>query len=49
MANKFFTKLDSELAGTGSKYKLPDAEPAGFWARLWHGVLLPITFIASLL
>jgi hypothetical protein len=28
-------------AGTG-------AEPAGFWLGLWHGVILPVTFVISL-
>ena len=36
------------VAGPGSKYKLPDAEPAGFWDGLWHGIIAPITFIVSL-
>ena len=36
------------VAGSNSKYKLPDAEPAGFWAGLWHGLIAPITFIVSL-
>jgi len=42
MTNKF------SVAGPDSKFKLPDAEPAGFWAGLWHGSILPIAFIASL-
>jgi hypothetical protein len=36
------------IAGPNSKYKLPEARPAGFWAGLWHGLLLPITFLVSL-
>lgn len=36
------------VAGPGSKYKLPDAEPAGFWAGFWHGIVSPITFLVSL-
>jgi len=36
------------LAGPDSKYKLPDAKPAGFWAGVWHGSVLPLAFIASL-
>ena len=36
------------VAGPNSKYKQPDAEPAGFWAGLWHGIIAPITFIISL-
>jgi len=35
-------------AGANSKYKLPGAEPAGFLAGLWHGLIAPITFIISL-
>jgi len=42
MTNKF------GLAGPDSKYKLPDAEPAGFWTGVWHGSVLPLAFIASL-
>ena len=42
MANKF------GVAGSESKYKEPDAEPAGFWAGVWHGSIMPITFIISL-
>jgi hypothetical protein len=36
------------VAGPDSKFKLPDAEPAGFWAGLWHGSILPLAFIVSL-
>ncbi len=36
------------VAGANSKYKLPGARPAGFWAGLWHGIISPITFIVSL-
>jgi hypothetical protein len=42
MTNKF------SVAGPDSKFKLPDAEPAGFWAGLWHGSILPLAFIVSL-
>ena len=42
MENKF------ALAGSGSKYKLPDAQPAGFWAGYWHGMIAPIAFVVSL-
>lgn len=42
MANKL------AVAGAGSKYKLPGAEPAGFWAGLWHGMIAPITFLIGL-
>ena len=34
--------------GPNSKYKLPDATPAGFWAGLWHGLIIPFTFLASI-
>ena len=33
------------VAGPNSKYKLPNSQPAGFWAGLWHGLIIPITFI----
>jgi hypothetical protein len=36
------------IAGRNSKYKLSDAKPAGFLAGLWHGLIIPITFIVSL-
>ncbi len=36
------------VAGPNSKYKLPEANPAGFWAGLWHGIILPLTFMVSL-
>lgn len=36
------------VAGPNSKYKLPTAAPAGFWAGVWHGLICPITFIVSL-
>ena len=36
------------VAGPGSKYQLPGARPAGFWAGLWHGLIAPITFLVSL-
>ena len=36
------------LAGPDSKYQIPGARPAGFWAGLWHGVICPIAFIVSL-
>ena len=42
MANRF------ALAGPDSKFKQPDAKPAGFWAGFWHGLIAPITFIVSL-
>ncbi len=36
------------VAGPNSKYNQPGAEPAGFWAGLWHGLITPITFVVSL-
>jgi len=36
------------VAGPNSKYNQPGALPAGFLAGLWHGLILPITFIVSL-
>ena len=42
MANKL------AVAGPNSVFKEPDAKPAGFWAGLWHGTILPFTFLVSL-
>jgi hypothetical protein len=36
------------VAGPSSKYQLPNARPAGFWAGFWHGLICPITFLVSL-
>lgn len=36
------------VAGPNSKYQQPEAKPAGFWAGLWHGLIMPLTFIVSL-
>lgn len=36
------------VAGRNSKYKEPNAQPAGFWGGLWHGMIAPITFLVSL-
>ena len=36
------------VAGPNSKYQQPDAAPAGFLAGLLHGLIIPITFIVSL-
>ena len=36
------------VAGPGSKYQAKDALPAGFWAGFWHGMISPITLVASL-
>ena len=35
------------VAGPGSKYAEPGAEPAGFYAGFWHGMISPITLIVS--
>ena len=35
-------------AGPNSRYQLPDAEPAGFWAGYWHGMIAPIAFLIGL-
>ncbi|MEM1241122.1 MAG: hypothetical protein AAGI45_14875 [Cyanobacteria bacterium P01_H01_bin.26] len=37
------------VAGSGSKYSLSDTPAAEFFAGLWHGLLLPLTFTISLL
>lgn len=36
------------VAGPNSKYQQPGSEPAGFWAGLWHGLIIVIVFIVSL-
>jgi len=36
------------IAGPNSKYKLPGATPAGFWAGFWHGMIAPLLFWISL-
>ena len=36
------------VAGPGSRFQVPGAGPAGFWAGLWHGIISPITFLVSL-
>lgn len=36
------------VAGPNSKFQEPEAEPAGFLTGLWHGLIMPITFIVSL-
>jgi hypothetical protein len=42
MTNKF------AIAGPDSTFKAPGAAPAGFWAGVWHGMIMPITFFVSL-
>jgi len=36
------------IGGPESKYSVPGAEPAGFLAGFWHGLICPFTFIGSL-
>ena len=36
------------VAGPNSRYQQTAAQPAGFWAGFWHGLISPITFIVSL-
>jgi hypothetical protein len=36
------------VGGPGSRFQVPGATPAGFWAGLWHGLISPITFLVSL-
>ena len=37
------------LAGSNSKFKLPGAKPAGFLGGLWHGLIIPFSFVVSLI
>jgi hypothetical protein len=36
------------VAGPNSKYQQTGAAPAGFWAGVWHGLIVPIAFLVSL-
>ena len=36
------------LPGPESKYQAADGQPAGFWAGVWHGSIIPLTFLISL-
>lgn len=36
------------LPGPESKYQAPEAQPAGFWAGVWHGSIAPLSFLISL-
>lgn len=45
MEGKSYKPNILSVAGPESKYKLPDAKPAGFWAGLWHGIIAPLIFI----
>jgi len=42
MPNRFY------VGGPNSVYAVPGADPAGFFAGLWHGIISPITFLVSL-
>jgi hypothetical protein len=39
--------LSSCAAGPNPEVGL-GREPAGFWLGLWHGIILPVTFVISL-
>ena len=39
--------LASCAGGPGSDWSKPGADPAGFWAGLWHGALMLVTLIVS--
>ena len=38
------------LAGcaAGTNEQVGGTDPAGFWLGLWHGIILPVTFVISL-
>jgi hypothetical protein len=36
------------LPGPESKYQAAEGQPAGFWAGVWHGSIVPLTFLISL-
>jgi hypothetical protein len=36
------------LPGSDSKYQDPEGQPAGFWAGVWHGSILPLSFLIGL-
>jgi hypothetical protein len=36
------------LPGSESKYQDPEVQPAGFWAGVWHGSMIPFSFLVSL-
>ena len=36
------------LPGPDSHWQIPGAEPTGFWAGFWHGLIFPLTFLISL-
>lgn len=37
------------VGGPNSTYARPHAAPAGFWSGLWHGLICPLVFVASLI
>ena len=38
----------STLPGPDSKYQALEGQPAGFWSGVWHGSMIPLSFIISL-
>jgi len=42
--------LSACAAGSNSAVDVPaaDGDVAGFWSGLWHGIIVPVTFIVSL-
>ena len=36
------------FSGCAANHEMYEAEPAGFWAGLWHGLILLVTFIINL-
>ncbi len=39
--------LGACAAGPGSRWALPDAGPAGFFAGLWHGIIVVFALVVS--
>jgi len=35
-------------ANTAASVPAPDGDVAGFWLGLWHGIIVPVTFVISL-
>jgi len=48
MSSKLNIPNSFSIAGSNSKYKISNHQPAGFWSGLWHGIIAPLTFLASL-
>lgn len=46
----FLVLLSACAAGSNPATDVPasDGDVAGFWLGLWHGIIMPITFIVSL-